>query len=174
MFLFGVNLKFPDENYPYICWDGKHLVQTKGQLHYDRTVTSITEFISLFTTSEKTVILNDQYTAKINYDEKVVEVGCQKIAFEKVKELYDGIVNKEIPLIKEMTYEEWMTFLPHHYVESALKYVRKDPNKCKSGVKTLHEALHGAFTWCATEEGHDYWSSLHKKLTTEYYNKTKS
>lgn len=35
--------------------------------------------------------LNEEYTAVVNREKRVIEVGCQKFTFEKVEELYNFI-----------------------------------------------------------------------------------
>ena len=39
----------------------------------------------------KAVKLNNQYTAKIDYENQIIEVGCQTIPFSKVEELAEVI-----------------------------------------------------------------------------------
>jgi hypothetical protein len=50
-----------------------------------------TEIINLIVTAPVVISLTDDYDAKINTKDSVVEVGCQKIPFAKIEELYNLI-----------------------------------------------------------------------------------
>jgi hypothetical protein len=82
---------FPDTKYPYLAYDGKDITQTKaerGEYGY-KDIDSVEEFISYFTKPNPVLELTNDYEAVVNYKNSIVEVGCQKIPFEKVKELYE-------------------------------------------------------------------------------------
>jgi hypothetical protein len=44
------------------------------------------------------LVLTAEYTAKIDFENKIVNVGCQKIPFDKVKSLYYMIKGKTSPI----------------------------------------------------------------------------
>lgn len=60
------------------------------------------------------------------------------------------------------TIKEWLEELPEPYRTQALNNADEVLLECTE--ETQSEALKGAFMWFTTEEGHDYWSQLHKTL----------
>jgi hypothetical protein len=42
----------------------------------------------------KTISLNDEYVAVVDFETSMIKVGCQEIPFSKVKELYNLLNNK--------------------------------------------------------------------------------
>lgn len=86
-----------DPAYPHLKWcpDQKHLTQSRNSgPDYGKVITeSLSEFLSyFFKEEEKTVKISDQYTAVIC--DSYVQVGCQRIPFDTVKEIYELTINK--------------------------------------------------------------------------------
>lgn len=88
-----------DPAYPHLKWcpDQKHLTQTKNCKDFrDNVVITacLSEFLSSFFLEEpKAVKISDEYTAVIR--DSYVEVGCQKIEFSTVKEIYELVLEKQ-------------------------------------------------------------------------------
>jgi len=79
-------------NYPFFTLDGSVVF---GSIHsVDAKVVSIDKMIELLSGKRSELKLNDDYTAIINHEDEVVEVGCQKFGFDKIEELYNFIKNK--------------------------------------------------------------------------------
>lgn len=83
------DISFPDNDYPYLLWDGNHLTQTHAK-NKDIIETNVTDFLKHFSDTT-TFKLNDDYTAVVNSRTKTITIGCQNIPFSKVNELYNLI-----------------------------------------------------------------------------------
>lgn len=82
------------EDYPHIIWNREELCGgSPGALFItSATVITIDELIEAINDYRKVEVpLTSDYTAKIDSDQKIVAVGCQKIPFERVEELYKTI-----------------------------------------------------------------------------------
>lgn len=85
------NTKCFDPKFPYIYWDRDHITQTKDASNKDIVCSTIEEFLSHFIKqNSKTIRLSDKYDAIVSGDE--IEVGCQTIPFEKVREVYKAML----------------------------------------------------------------------------------
>ncbi len=80
-----------DRQYPYFFWTGSQISQTRGPLEKEFKCESVEEFLKHFFQGPVRVSLNEQYEALVEKD--AVKVGCQTIPFEKVKEVYDAMVD---------------------------------------------------------------------------------
>jgi hypothetical protein len=82
---------FPDTKYPYLSYDGERITQTRSEKAEGdyKDIDSVEEFISSFTKPNPVLELTNDYKAVVNYKNSIVEVGCQRIPFDKVKELYE-------------------------------------------------------------------------------------
>lgn len=60
----------------------------------------------------------------------------------------------------------WLETLPDGYIERALKNLEK---KHENDVKEcLLDALHGAFPWCTSSEGHEFWGDVYFWAQTKH------
>lgn len=81
-----------DPKYPYLCWDGYMLTQTKDHDDNRTKIKTVEEFLDLFIASAQETIsikLNSNYTAIVSADG--VEVGCQTFPLSKIEELYKAV-----------------------------------------------------------------------------------
>lgn len=69
----------------------------------------------------------------------------------------------------QKTIKEWLEELEEPYRSQALKNLKegRSPVVSKVMVCSLSEALHGAFFYLNTKEGHQYWYSKLKQLRSE-------
>lgn len=77
-----------DTNYPHLVWNpvDKRLTQTRDMTKPDAIVVSTKDFMdALSKYLPNIVVLNDDYKAVLNKD--VIEVGCQEIPIDKVKQI---------------------------------------------------------------------------------------
>jgi len=81
------------QGYDYFHLDEKRKdISGTTSRYYNKTVISIDEMMEEIKKYKHTRIkLTDQYTAVIDRDNRVVNVGCQVISFDKVMELYEAL-----------------------------------------------------------------------------------
>lgn len=96
---FSVSLSKDDfKNYPVIFFGACGFDATQRVEGRDLNIISLEEFFEYCENYPKInqlrVVLNSDYTADISHETKTVTVGCQKIPFSKVEELYNKIKNK--------------------------------------------------------------------------------
>jgi len=82
------------ERWPYFVFDpSRPKVIGSRSTEGNRLKLSLEEMMAKLVgyTAPVTLQLTSDYTAVVHIKEKIVEVGCQKIPFDKVKELYELI-----------------------------------------------------------------------------------
>lgn len=85
-----------DPEYPILKWDGYNLTQSKPS-YYNSKKKSLDKFMESFFEEIKTpepISISSNYEAKIESDGEFVNVGCQRISFEKVKQIYTTMVDQ--------------------------------------------------------------------------------
>lgn len=87
--IYNETRRYPfDTNYPNLVWDpvDKELHQTRDTTKPDAIVVSVNDFMdALSKHTSNIVVLNDDYKAVLNKD--VIEVGCQKIPVDAVRQI---------------------------------------------------------------------------------------
>lgn len=81
-----------DTRYPYLCWDGEEISQCRNLECMDN-IDSEEEFLALFLEAKEVAVykiqLNNEYVAEVTA--RGVLVGCQRISFDKVREVMEAI-----------------------------------------------------------------------------------
>jgi len=81
-----------DDNCKYYLTNGDNMF-AESIPNPDRKIISVKDLANHLLSFEPDVIveLNDEYSAKVDKENKVVKVGCQDIPFSKVVELYEAL-----------------------------------------------------------------------------------